>query len=64
MTKGDFEHPKNRLVKMRVFLRELQRKYDLSDNALQHIIEIVQNRLRILKSFSLFLSDMIKKQDC
>ena len=44
LTKGDYEHPKNKVVKMRVFIKELQRKYSLSDDAIQHIIQIVEHR--------------------
>ena len=44
LTKGDYEHPKNKVVKMRVFMKELQRKYCLSDDAIQHIIQIVEHR--------------------
>jgi len=43
-SKGDYEHPKNREVKMRVFVKELQRKYSLSDEAIQHILSIVDTR--------------------
>jgi len=41
---GGSHHPANRKVKMRVYLKELQREYQLSDDAIQHIIRICQNR--------------------
>eukprot|EP00803_Ostreobium_quekettii_P000070 evm.model.scf_521.2 EVM.evm.TU.scf_521.2 scf_521:9475-13474(+) len=41
---GNTYHPANRKVKMRVYLKELQRAYQLSDDAIQHVIRICQNR--------------------
>lgn len=41
---GNYDHPKNRKVKMCVKMNKLQEYYNLSDEAVRHIIEIVQKR--------------------
>lgn len=41
---GGEDHPANRKVKLRVYMKELQEYYGLDDDAVQHICKICQKR--------------------
>lgn len=41
---GLASHPKNKKVKLRVYLRDLQAETGMSDEALQHIARVCEKR--------------------